>query len=83
MALKRRQIGSGSIVSRVEALESRQLLSATLVEITIPVTAPVKAVHKVAKPKVTKPKPAAKPAVKTKSSSGEEHATIGYQAFAG
>jgi hypothetical protein len=78
MALKRRQIGAGSMLSRMEALESRQLLSATLVEITIPVTTPVKVAHK-----VTKPKPAHKTVKAKSSSSGEEHATIGYQAFAG
>jgi len=79
MALKRRQIGSRSITSRVEALESRQLLSATLVEITIPVITPPKVVHKVTKPKVVH----AHKAVKIKSTSGEEHANIGYEAFAG
>ena len=77
MALKRHQSGSGSTIARIEALESRQLLSATLVQITIPVTTPTKPIHKTPKPKVVHK------AVKVKSTSGEEHATVGYQVFAG
>lgn len=81
MSLKRRQLGSGTVLSRVEALESRQLLSASLVQITIPTTPVVKKV--VAKPhKVVKPKVVHK-AVKPKVASGEQHANIGYEVFAG
>jgi hypothetical protein len=77
MGLKRRQLGSGTLISRVETLESRKLFSATLVQITIP-TPPT------TPPKHVKPhKPA--PAVHHKnfSSGGEEHANIGYEIFAG
>jgi hypothetical protein len=74
MALKRRQISSNSTISRVEPLESRQLFSATLVQITIPtppVTPPKH--HKPVKPTVVHKKAA---------STGEEHAKIGYEIFA-
>ena len=76
MGLKRRQVGSASVLSGVEALESRQLFSATLVQITIP-TPPTAPKH----PKVHKP---VKPAIHHKPiSSGEQHANIGYELFAG
>jgi hypothetical protein len=78
MALNRRKINSASIIAGIEALESRKLFSATLVQITIPVTTPPKVIHKAPKPKVVHKK-----AVKVKSTSGEEHATVGYQVFAG
>ncbi len=82
MGLKRRQIGSGSVISRVETLESRQLLSASLVQITIPTT-PVTLKKIVVKPhKVAKPKVVHKPA-KPKATGGEQHANIGYEVFAG
>ena len=74
MALKRRQTGAGVVVPRVEALESRQLLSASLVEITIPTTPTPK--HKVVKPKVVHK------AVKHPISTAQ-HAKIGYEVFAG
>ena len=82
MGLKRNNLRSVAGIARVEALESRQLLSATLVEITIPTTpAPVK--H-VTKPKVVKK--AVKPKVvhaKVVKTTGEQHANIGYEVFAG
>jgi hypothetical protein len=80
MGLKRRQVGSAALLSGVEALESRQLFSATLVQITIP-TPPTTTKH----PKVHKPvKPVVKPTVKHQSvSGGEQHAKIGYEIFAG
>jgi hypothetical protein len=79
MGLKRRHFNSGSSISRIESLESREFFSATLVQITIPTSTPVKVVHKPAK------KPVVKPAVKHKPASGggEQHTNIGYQIFAG
>jgi hypothetical protein len=77
MSLKRHRNGLPSVSSCVEQLESRQLFSATLVEITIPTTIPpVKHVvkhaikHKAVKLNIVK-------------STGEQHANIGYEAFAG
>lgn len=77
MGLKRHPNGARSVSSCVEQLESRQLLSATLVEITIPTTTPpVKHVVKHAvKHKAVK--------VNVVKSTGEQHANIGYEAFAG
>jgi hypothetical protein len=77
MGLKRHQLGSQSSISRVESLESRQLFSATLVQITIPTTTSTP-------PKHHKPVKPTKPAVvhKKVTTSGEEHANIGYQIFA-
>jgi hypothetical protein len=79
MALKRKSFRSSGTISRIEPLESRQLLSATLVEITIPVTTsptpPVKHVkHALVKHKVSH---------NNVSASGGQHANIGYEAFAG
>jgi len=83
MGFKRRQVGSAWQLAGVEAMESRQLFSATLVQITIP-TPPTTTKH----PKVHKPvkpavKPVVKPAVKHKPAAGEQHANIGYEIFAG
>jgi hypothetical protein len=79
MGLKRRQVGSTSQLAGVEAMESRKLFSATLVQITIP-TPPTTTKH----PKIHKAvKPVVKPAVKHKLAGGEQHAKIGYEIFAG
>ena len=77
MSLKRHRNGLPPVSSCIEQLESRQLLSATLIEITIPTTPPpVKHVVKHA----VKHKPVKVSLVK---STGEQHANIGYEAFAG
>jgi hypothetical protein len=80
MALKRTISRSGARTSRIEALESRQLFSATLVEITIPTTptAPVKHVKHAVKHDVLH-----KSNGNNVSASGGQHANIGYEAFAG
>lgn len=78
MSLKRRQNGAAAIFPGIETLESRKLLSASLVQITIPTspTPPKVVKHKVVKPKVVHH-------VVRPKSSGEQHANIGYQVFAG
>jgi hypothetical protein len=84
MSFGNSKIRSTSVVPVIEALESREFLSATLVEIKIPTasTTTTKVTHtktpKVITPKVKKAKPAKTPKTST---NGEEHTNIGYLAF--
>lgn len=84
MSFGKSQKKSALVVPVIEALESREFLSATLVEIKIPTASSTttKVTHtktpKVVTPKVKKAKPAKTPKTST---SGEEHTNIGVIAF--